>query len=716
MKAGVVAVLREIKVPLHDICDKLGVNPNAVAGAILGETSMNIAQDGDVHAFLQVIKAYPIANIASQIVRGKSLSLGLGQIKPEPALEVESVLATLEKRPMRSYEEIRTNLQNPYENIKYAAAIVQKCQNDYQQNGYDIKNDTAILATLYNLGDCKNKAIAARKENKKLRPNFIGFFAQHYENEIAKTIQVDKKEQVAFNTQASTPTGADGNTAASATAFARLGKKLVKSAPLSNMPPKCATEGAGNAGLYKKVNTYTPGKTIGSASGVYEVESRGIDCDLKDWSLIRTADGKLGWVADSQLQKNSVETTVPASKSCQSSDAKNCLSQMKAQGIKFTDLGGNDKGETEIQLIGDPKNPKDINFRKFEPECLIADYGQKHQSVIKAEEPSLSAADAKEYLSKIEKKKSDIVLARKYQNWDDPENVFTKQFSEIEKKLRECESGCMINNKGYLDYFLQNNISQYNGLSGYKQFISDTNQIEIRKAGYDSFEGNYSDEKQEAKYQGWMDYLEKIETTCGSLISKFPEAKTQLTEIRDRLGEMKKVKKQIRPLNLNGNLAGVKTLEICSILDKVSKNISAGEKIDPKAALEGSSCIECTLYMMVKASTNGRSNLQFQLKTLLATVTSDSDVKDLLIAAIEPLRNGAELYDMAYGDSSYCKYDPLASVKLVKDLLKNKCVENVFVPDPFIIKSLKGQESKVIYKTFQTDDRFSVRLTGGCPK
>mgnify|MGYP003353530073 CR=1 FL=1 len=61
--------------------------------------------------------------------------------------------------------------------------------------------------------------------------------------------------------------------------------------------------------------------------------------------------------------------------------------------------------------------------------------------------------------------------------------------------------------------------------------------------------------------------------------------------------------------------------------------------------------------------------------------------------------------------SDYCGgYDPFATATAIEKLLDNKCVRAVYVPDRFLLNKFQRQASKVIYRPFLDDDRYSIEL------
>ncbi len=170
-KPEVIALLREMK-PIIDESAKLyDVDPRAIAGAILAENSLNVQVADSVQDFL--VK-YKIAKTGK--IFGKSFSFGLGQIHPETALEVDSIAARIEGRNLRNEGEISQELLKPESAIKYVAAILKNTQDVYKKHGMDIKNDPALLTTLYNLGRPEVRAKETRRLGGNPKPNYFGYF------------------------------------------------------------------------------------------------------------------------------------------------------------------------------------------------------------------------------------------------------------------------------------------------------------------------------------------------------------------------------------------------------------------------------------------------------------------------------------------------------------------------------------------------------------
>ncbi|MCM2277728.1 MAG: hypothetical protein NDJ89_06600 [Oligoflexia bacterium] len=58
-----------------------------------------------------------------------------------------------------------------------------------------------------------------------------------------------------------------------------------------------------------------------------------------------------------------------------------------------------------------------------------------------------------------------------------------------------------------------------------------------------------------------------------------------------------------------------------------------------------------------------------------------------------------------------CGYDPVATAKLIAEILQNPCVKKVYVPDFWLISRFEGETTKITYKPFLEDDRFTVETS-----
>jgi hypothetical protein len=339
-RAGVLPLVSTLGPTIRDISARLSIDPTAVAGAVVAGQSLTQTIDDDTVAFFEKIHLLPIANAVYKMVRGKSFSLGIGQIKPETANEAEALLARAERRPPRTPDEVRNALLLPAENVKYVAAIERACQDAYGRRGMNVNDDPALLATLYNLGGCPRRAERDAEAKRTPRVNFFGFFVDRYRGEIERAVD-------------GVP-GAPPATLATAT----LARRLRDDVGLRAAPPGC--DGGPSAS-----------PAVAVARGEYRVLAPGVDCALKDWSLVASENGAVGWASNRDLEKSGEDFVETGVTRCDPAVNVRCLERVRAK-LGAAVLGTDAGGLLQIALRGGPADPDHARVRQFRPGACAA--------------------------------------------------------------------------------------------------------------------------------------------------------------------------------------------------------------------------------------------------------------------------------------------------------------------------------------------------------
>jgi hypothetical protein len=146
----------------------------AVIGSILAENTLNVALDDKIQDQLAGLSD----GLAAQF------SIGLGQVFPARARQVEQMSAWIEKRPVRSESEIQAALLTERGSIFYVAAILRDAWKTYRRFGLDVRSDIPVLATLYNLGGVEDRARRAAAVGATPLENYFGFFVRYHRQTI----------------------------------------------------------------------------------------------------------------------------------------------------------------------------------------------------------------------------------------------------------------------------------------------------------------------------------------------------------------------------------------------------------------------------------------------------------------------------------------------------------------------------------------------------
>ncbi|PWU18226.1 MAG: hypothetical protein C5B49_07520 [Bdellovibrio sp.] len=304
----------------------MGVSALAVKAAFSAENSVNVTHYAEGKAFLRAAVGSKHADELRKAVQGVTFSYGIGQIKVDSAQEVEQKLAKAYGRAERSYDQIRASLEDPFEAVKYGAAIVAHCQEAYKSRGIDLSQNIPALATLYNLGDCDDRAMAAVKSlrpGQKYEPkiNYFGYFVTNWLRDIEQ--QTKGSTEVLQQLPASL-------------LKLRRVPTLRKAINLAASPPECGDakfEGhRGHAHQYEQYDSMSFGQSVGMANiGEYAVLSGTADCKGDEWDLIRTKDGQVGWAAKEKLEGASRERLKPMDDQlakCQQLERERCVDEI----------------------------------------------------------------------------------------------------------------------------------------------------------------------------------------------------------------------------------------------------------------------------------------------------------------------------------------------------------------------------------------------------
>lgn len=712
-KQKIVLLLKELRDPIKSISEKFEVDPRAVAGGILAENTMNVQVDDDIQEWLVKLRITPAARIL-----GKTFSIGLGQINVSTAQSVESLAAKIEKRKVRSANEIAEALLTPEGAFTYAAAIVRTAQDDYKGHGIDISKDPDILVTLYNLGGSKEKAQHAARNRQKPRPNYFGFFVNQNLDLLSDTLQF-KPGQLTSPTKAETQEVVPSKPVV-------LQPVLIKPTVLYTFPPQCSTSGPGEMGDYAKVFSLTKSPSKVSGVGKYDVLSLGLDCSMTPWTLIRTKDGKTGWVEDRLLSANSEQRNLPATntKLCDPTKNISCREAV-TKTTPGAVLGFDEKQLLEIRAVGDKSDPNDVNFKRFHPQiCFFKNQTMLRQSQSSQREVKLSvlkAAEAEDLAIQLEKKRDQIVQVMGYASWDSSENVFRNDFRNTISNIRfNCKTFC----KGPVDLvkdLLAADFAKYKGLKGFRQFKADTQAPNTNSGGLYFQEEKTLENAATTTNERWKNWISDAQKECGELLTANKEIAEEFAALQTRINGLS------QNLSLSPEYTMVSGFpQTCKALLAVWKRRATNKKSEIKTTdntdskLEAQSevnCAECQVNLIVPFGTYGQATASVSLDAMEKLLESPEDFESIILESIKSAKSYFPPVDGDGGGASEfldCKYDPFATADRIEKLLKHRCVEAVFVPDMFLVKKLEKYEGRIFHKVFLEEDRFAIRLREEC--
>jgi hypothetical protein len=120
-------------------------------------------------------------------------TFGLGQINPLTALQVTDMVARKsgkKKLNAKKANEVYKTIIDPDTTLIYMAAIIRTSIDSYKKiAGFDISANPGITATLYNLGDVKNRARRAKAKGSMPRENYYGWLINDKQKELESILK-----------------------------------------------------------------------------------------------------------------------------------------------------------------------------------------------------------------------------------------------------------------------------------------------------------------------------------------------------------------------------------------------------------------------------------------------------------------------------------------------------------------------------------------------
>lgn len=348
------------------------VKPATIAACILAENTMNVGVSDAAQNWLAANSktAFNIGAVLFGKTKG-SVSIGFGQINLDAARIGEPYVQKIESRDKpRTDDEIMESLLTIEGAFKYAGGIIQEAIDSYREVGIDIRSRPDLQCTLYNLGKTKERAQKAKASNKKPKPNYFGFFVNHYYDKIFDELGL--KETVA---------------AAAPTVDRPLSYKFRRAEVTGEIP------------MYQSIDTCDASIShLRSSSsntkllkGSYKEVGQDIDCDLMAWTFVQNSEGDYGWVPSYALQLVSRYTPIPEEEfiqnktlSCHNGENKvavdSCIQKIKETGIEIEKIDGGNiiLSQTEDQIATLSNSFLNIRQSSLEAwEKVIADSKQK---------------------------------------------------------------------------------------------------------------------------------------------------------------------------------------------------------------------------------------------------------------------------------------------------------------------------------------------------
>lgn len=120
-------------------------------------------------------------------------TFGLGQINPLTALRVTDYVAQVSgKKPLsaRKANEVYRTIMDPDSTLEYMAAVIRISIDAYRDiAGWDISDNPGVVATLYNLGDVRNRARRTKARASVPQENYYGWLVNDKRDELEALIR-----------------------------------------------------------------------------------------------------------------------------------------------------------------------------------------------------------------------------------------------------------------------------------------------------------------------------------------------------------------------------------------------------------------------------------------------------------------------------------------------------------------------------------------------
>lgn len=120
-------------------------------------------------------------------------TFGLGQLNPLTALQVDDMVVRVSGfRPLQASKapQVYKAIMDPDTTLHYMAAVIRTAIDAYAEiAGLDISGNPGITATLYNLGDVRQRALALKQTKRMPEENYYGWLVNEKIGELAPLVQ-----------------------------------------------------------------------------------------------------------------------------------------------------------------------------------------------------------------------------------------------------------------------------------------------------------------------------------------------------------------------------------------------------------------------------------------------------------------------------------------------------------------------------------------------
>lgn len=273
----IVALLRELKDEIKFLGQRYGVDPRAIAGAVLAENTMNSGLDEQIQTWLASRGTYEVA--------GRKFSFGLGQLYDFSAMKSERVLAKLDSREERPLSLVRRDVLTAEGSLYYVAGAMRDVQDVYEAQGLKVKDKPELLATLYNIGKPEDRAERRKRYKGEPQPNYFGRFVLRNLNVIEEAIEYGTPPRA--KSMALPPQSFEEQVIA--VRYPLLNDKMT-------LPKRMTTRF-----YHRWYDQFTNQPSAFELTGAYRVVGRNVNSELKPYVLVEDEFGARGWISEDEL-------------------------------------------------------------------------------------------------------------------------------------------------------------------------------------------------------------------------------------------------------------------------------------------------------------------------------------------------------------------------------------------------------------------------------
>lgn len=710
----IATLLKELSPEILAASKELDVDPRAIAGSILAENSLNVGVSDGVQDWL-VKKG--LASKGSMF--GKKFTFGIGQLYFSTAKDAETYIAKIENRQPMTDDQINDALKDPKLSIRMVAKVLRQAQDIYQKYGFNIKNDPAILTTVYNLGKPESRAKAARNENRLPKPNYFGLFVAKNLNKVTEVSgYIAPAPKPVVVAKAATPPSPPPikPKPAPAAPTVKLVKRKVTTASMALLqgPPSCDHSNMENNDNSFKYDSFKQYGAVGvvEKGTSWTLISPALDCDSNKWSMIRTENGLTGWVKTEELEKKTGVAYLPKS-GCTSKNNQKCQAAVRATA---KDLLAKEQPEklTFIHPIS-PEGSKP-DFKNFDRNC-----GQQNSMT-----PVGMGGFSGNMIKPLGKGLNDLTslnnlldrlhaTIQKIGDLDDPENPYSSGLSyqmSTEAALKSCilsqragTRNCDVDvakiNQALdlIQVVPEPTLAQAQNVGNQINLIgSEISKIMMKMPDSAPWAAT-DDEVNTADYQSVNTLLNKCSDKLQS--KNLKNSKDRLNEIQLELSQAG----ESGWSNLSLKQAAVNSVKFCSALldfyfddqslDKESHHPLCKARFNDVAQTNTwAKHLSKNIARKMEKSSGFDFELSQQFAFLSNSINSSSSRGN-------PVANPPP--------SGFC---PNRTAEYIENLLeKHPCIQKIYIPNYWLISRLNAVASKVVYRPFENDDVYAIEFT-----